>query len=39
MAPAIMAAIWRMTFEAHEPIATERFIAAHLELLDRGLLA
>ncbi len=39
MAPAMMAAIWKMTFDAHEPIATDRFIAAHLDLLDRGLLS
>jgi AcrR family transcriptional regulator len=38
MAPAVMAAIWKMTFEPHEPIATERFLAAHLALLDEGLL-
>jgi AcrR family transcriptional regulator len=39
MAPAMMAAVWKMTFNAHAPIATERFIAAHLDLLDRGLLS
>jgi AcrR family transcriptional regulator len=38
MGPAIMAAIWKMTFEVHEPIATERFMAAHLALLDGILL-
>lgn len=39
MAPAIMSAIWKMTFDVHEPIATDRFIEAHFTLLDRGLLA
>jgi hypothetical protein len=38
MAPAIMAAIWRMTFEHHDPISTDRFLAAHLALLEEGLL-
>ncbi len=38
MAPAIMATIWKMTFEVHDPVATERFLAAHLALLDEGLL-
>jgi AcrR family transcriptional regulator len=38
MAPAIMAAIWRMTFERHAPIAPEAFMAAHLDLVFDGLL-
>ncbi len=38
MAPAIMSAIWKITFDVHEPIATERFIEAHLIMIDRGLL-
>lgn len=37
MAPLLMAAVWRMTFNIHQPIGTERFLAAHLDLLDRGL--
>lgn len=38
VAPAIMAAIWRMVFDAHDPVATERFLAAHLDLVFDGLL-
>ena len=38
MAPAIMAAIWRMTFDRHAPISGEAFLAAHLELVFNGLL-
>lgn len=38
VAPAIMAAIWRMVFEPHDPIATDRFLAAHLDLVFDGLL-
>jgi len=38
MAPAVMAAVWRMTFERHAPIAPEAFLAAHLDLVLDGLL-
>lgn len=38
MAPAIMAAVWKLTFEPTEPVATERFLAAHLDLIREGLL-
>jgi AcrR family transcriptional regulator len=38
VAPAIMAAIWRITFERHAPIAPEAFLAAHLDLVFDGLL-
>jgi AcrR family transcriptional regulator len=38
MAPAVMATIWRMTFDRHDPIETQRFLAAHLALIDHGLL-
>jgi AcrR family transcriptional regulator len=38
IAPAIMAAVWRMTFDRFEPIAPERFLAAHLDLILHGLL-
>lgn len=38
VAPAIMAAIWRMTFDRHAPIAAEAFLAAHLDLVFHGLL-
>lgn len=39
MAPAMTAAIWKMTFDLHEPVATGRFIDAHLDLLEHGLLS
>lgn len=38
IAPAIMAAIWRMTFDRHAPIPGEAFLAAHLDLVFNGLL-
>jgi AcrR family transcriptional regulator len=38
MAPAIMAAIWRMTFDRYAPISSEAFLAAHLDLVFHGLL-
>jgi AcrR family transcriptional regulator len=38
VAPAIMAAIWRMTFDRHAPISAEAFLAAHLDLVFNGLL-
>lgn len=38
MAPAIMAAVWKLTFEPVEPVPTERFLAAHLHLIRYGLL-
>lgn len=38
VAPAIMAAIWRMTFERHAPISSEAFLAAHIDLVLNGLL-
>jgi AcrR family transcriptional regulator len=33
MAPAMMAAIWKMTFESFDPVATRRFLDAHLDLV------
>jgi AcrR family transcriptional regulator len=36
-APAIMASVWKMTFERFDPIPTQDFLDAHLELLKRGL--
>lgn len=39
MAPAIMAALWKMIFEAVDPIAADRFLAAHLDLVLNGVLA
>jgi len=38
IAPAIMAAIWRMTFDRHAPISGEAFLAAHMDLVFNGLL-
>lgn len=38
-APAIVAALWRQMFERFEPIASDRFLAAHLDLLLHGLRA
>lgn len=35
MAPGIMAAIWQMTFAAEQDIPLDRFLAAHLDLLER----
>jgi AcrR family transcriptional regulator len=37
LAPVLMAALWKMTFDRYDPIATERFLAAHLDLLVNGL--
>lgn len=38
VAPAVMASLWKLTFERFEPIPTRDFYDAHLELLLRGLL-
>jgi AcrR family transcriptional regulator len=38
MAPAIMAAIWRMTFDKHSHISSEAFLEAHIDLVLHGLL-
>lgn len=37
ISPALMAAIWRMTFGRLDPIPPERFLAAHLELIAHAL--
>lgn len=37
VAPVILAAIWRMTFEPLAPLDLERFIGAHLDLVLAGL--
>ncbi len=39
IAPAVMAAVWKMTFDRFEPIAIERFMEAHLDLVLNGLAA
>ena len=38
IAPTLMAAIWRMTFDELEPIDLERWAGAHVDLLLHGLL-
>lgn len=37
MAPAILASIWKMTFDRFDPIDLDRFIAAHLDLVFNGI--
>lgn len=37
MGPALMAALWRTTFEPIQPIPLDQFLAAHVELVLRGL--
>lgn len=37
MAPAIVAAIWKMTFEAQQPIAIEQFLEAHVDVVLNGI--
>jgi AcrR family transcriptional regulator len=37
ISPAVMAAIWQMTFGRLDPITPERFLAAHLELITHAL--
>lgn len=37
VAPMLMAAVWKMTFDVLEPINPERFLAAHLDLVAQGL--
>lgn len=37
MAPALMAALWRQTFDRLAPIEPDRFRAAHLEMLEKVL--
>jgi AcrR family transcriptional regulator len=39
VAPALLAAIWKLLLEPHEPIDAERYMAAHLDLVLRGLAA
>jgi len=38
MAPALMAAVWKMTFEDQQPIAPEKFLDAHLDLVLNGIM-
>jgi AcrR family transcriptional regulator len=39
MAPAVMAVMWRMVFDPLDPIATQDFFEAHVDLVFHGLLA
>jgi AcrR family transcriptional regulator len=39
MAPAVMATIWALTFDRVDPIAADRFLAAHVDLVLHGILA
>lgn len=36
-APAILAAIWKMTFESYEKLQMDRYIQAHIDLVLQGL--
>lgn len=38
-APAIVAALWRITFESHQPIPLDVFLDAHLDVLFNGIAA
>lgn len=38
LSPAIMMAVWNMTFDRYNPIAPERFLRAHLDLVLNGFL-
>jgi AcrR family transcriptional regulator len=38
VAPALMAAIWRMTFDRYAPISSEAFLDAHIDMVFNGLL-
>lgn len=39
IAPAIMAMVWKMTFDRFDPIEADRFLAAHIDLVFNGLRA
>jgi AcrR family transcriptional regulator len=39
MAPALMAAIWKLLFEPYHPVAPEDFAEAHTDLVFKGLLS
>jgi AcrR family transcriptional regulator len=39
VAPAVMTIVWKMTFDRFDPVETERFLAAHVDLVLEGLLA
>lgn len=37
IAPAVFAAIWKMTFEPHESLNTGCYLSAHVDLVLQGL--
>ena len=37
MAPAIMAALWRLTFNSQDPLSVDDFLNAHIDLVLHGL--
>lgn len=39
MGPAVMAVVWKLVFEPVDPIPTERFLEAHLDLVMNGIAA
>lgn len=39
LAPALLAAMWKLLFEPFEPVDTDAFMAAHLDVMLRGLAA
>lgn len=39
MAPAIMAALWRLTFDKQDPLSVDDFLTAHIDLLLYGMSA
>jgi AcrR family transcriptional regulator len=39
LAPALLAAMWKLLFEPFEPVDTDTFMAAHLDVMLRGLAA
>lgn len=38
IAPAIMAALWQVTFQTHDPLPIDRFIEAHIDTLLYGIM-
>ncbi|ADZ69900.1 TetR/AcrR family transcriptional regulator [Polymorphum gilvum] len=38
LGPGLLAAIWKLTFDVHAPIALERFLEAHVDLVLNGFL-
>lgn len=38
IAPAIMAALWQITFQSHDPLPIDRFIEAHIDTILYGIM-